>query len=125
MVMAAKFYTADELQIVRDRAVEIAAESVANFYRDISPEFGRALFFTCMRLWKSGPAVTCARLNSNIRPQIINAWHWSEKLHGVLLKKHNFDYTPLFLQTDKLAATLTEKGDLWVDFREIRKELGL
>ena len=42
--MAAKFYTADELQIVRDRAVEIAAEGVANFYREISPEFGRALF---------------------------------------------------------------------------------
>ena len=94
--MAAKFYTADELQIVRDRAVEIAAEGVANFYREISPEFGRALFFTCMRLWKSGPAVTCARLNSNIRPQIVNAWNWSEKLHGVLLKKHNFDYTPSF-----------------------------
>ena len=123
--MAAKFYTDAELKTVRDKAVEIAAEGVANFYHEISPEFGRALFFTCMRLWKSGPAVTCARLNSNIRPQIINAWHWSEKLHGVLLKKHNFDYTPLFLQTDRLAATLTEKNDLWVDFREIRKELGL
>ena len=125
MVVPAKFYTDAELKTVRDKVVEIAAEGVANFYCEISPEFGRALFFTCMRLWKSGPAVTCARLNSNIRPQIINAWHWSIKLHGVLLKKHNFDYTPLFLQTDKLAATLTEKGDLWVDFREIRKELGL
>ena len=125
MVMAAKFYTADELQIVRDRAVEIAAEGVANFYREISPEFGRALFFTCMRLWKSGPAVTCARLNSNIRPQIINAWHWSQPLSGVLLKKHDLDFIPLFLQTDKLAPLLTQEGDLWIDFEEVRKELGL
>ena len=123
--MAAKFYTADELQIVRDRAVEIAAEGVANFYHEISPQFGRALFFTCMRTWGSGPAITCARLNSTARSQIINAWRWSEQLAGVLLKKQGFEFTPLFLQTDKLAATLTEKGDLWVDFREIRKELGL
>ena len=46
--MAAKFYTPDELQAVRDSAVEIAAEGVANFYHEISPQFGRALFFTCM-----------------------------------------------------------------------------
>ena len=48
MVMPAKFYTPDELKIVRDRAAEIAAEGVANFYHEISPQFGRALFFTCM-----------------------------------------------------------------------------
>ena len=123
--MAAKFYTDAELKTVRDKAVEIAAEGVANFYHEISPEFGRALFFTCMRKWGSGPAITCARLNSTARSQIINAWRWSEQLAGVLLKKQGFEFTPLFLQTDKLAATLTEKGDLWVDFREIRKELGL
>ena len=123
--MVAAFYTPDELQTVRDRAVEIAAEGVANLYHEISTEFGRELFFTCMRTWSSGPASTCARLNSTARSQIINAWRWSEQLAGVLLKKQGFDYTPLFLQTDKLAATLTEKGDLWVDFREIRKELGL
>ena len=43
--MAAKFYTTDELQIVRDRAVEIAAEGVENFCSDIGSHFGRALFF--------------------------------------------------------------------------------
>ena len=123
--MAAKFYTDAELKTVRDKAVEIAAEGVANFYHEISIEFGRALFFTCMRTWGSGPAITCARLNSTARSQIINAWRWSEQLAGVLLKKQGFEFTPLFLQTDRLAATLTEKGDLWVDFREIRKELGL
>ena len=125
MVMPAAFYTPDELQTVRDRAVEIAAEGVANFYHGISPQFGRALFFTCMRTWGSGPANTCARLNTSARPAIINAWRWSEQLAGVLLKKQGFEFTPLFLQTDKLAATLTEQGNLWVDFREIRKELGL
>ena len=125
MVMAAKFYTDAELKTARDRAVEIAAEGVASFYSDVGSGFGRALFFTCLRLWKSGPAVTCARLNSNIRPQIINAWHWSEPLSGVLLKKHDLDFIPLFLQTDKLAPLLTQEGDLWIDFQEVRKELGL
>ena len=123
--MAAKFYTDAELKTARDRAVEIAAEGVASFYSDVGVQFGNALFFTCLRLWKSGPAVTCAILNSNIRPQIINAWHWSEPLSGVLLKKHNLDFIPLFVQTDKLALLLTQEGDLWIDFQEVRKELGL
>ena len=69
--MVAKFYIADELKTVREKAIEIAALGVANFYRDVSPEYGRALFFTCMRLWKLGPTITCARLNSNIRPQTL------------------------------------------------------
>ena len=63
MVMAAKFYTDAELKTARDRAVEIAAEGVATFYRDIGSGFGRALFFTCMRLWKSGPAVTLSLIH--------------------------------------------------------------
>ena len=124
MVMAAGFYTPDELQTVRDRAVEIAAEGVANFYHEISTEFGRALFFTCMRKWGSGPAVTAARLNSNARFSICNALRWSEPLSGILLKKHDLDFIPLFLQTNKLSALLTQKGDLWIDFQEVRKELG-
>ena len=67
--MAAKFYTAYELHAVRDRAMEIAAEGVASFYRDIGLHFGQALFFACMHLWKSGPAMTYARLNSNMAPK--------------------------------------------------------
>ena len=122
--MPAEFYTPDELRTVRDSAVEIAAQGVANFYHEISPQFGRALFFTCMRTWGSGPAITAARLNSNARSQIINAWRWSEALSGILLKKHNLDFIPLFLQTNKLSALLTQKGDLWIDFQEVRKELG-
>ena len=121
--MAAKFYTADELQTVRDRAVEITEVGVESFYSGIGSNFRQAHFFICMRLWKSGSAVTCARLNSNIRPQIINAWRWSEPLSGLLLKKHDLDFIPLFLQTDKLAALLTKEGDLWIDFQEVRKEL--
>ena len=123
--MTAKFYTDVELKTARNKAVEIAADGVASFYSDVGSKFGRALFFTCMRLWKSGPPVTCARLNSNIRPQIINAWHWSEPLSGVLLKKHDLDFMPVFVQTDKLAHVLTQEGDLWIDFQEVRKELGL
>jgi len=122
--MAAKFYTDAELKTARDKAVEIVAEGVASFYSDVGVQFGRVLFFTCMRLWKSGPAVTCARLNSNIRPQIINAWRWNEKLVGVLLKRNGFEFTPFFLQTRELAPLLTTEADLWIDFEEVRKELG-
>ena len=123
--MPAKFYTDAEIIQAKERAVVISAKHVEAFYSEVSPEFGRALFFTCMRTWGSSPAITCALLNSTARSQIINAWRWSEQLAGVLLKKQGFEFTRLFLQTDKLAATLTVKGDLWVDFREIRKELGL
>ena len=49
--------------------MEIAAEGVASFYRDIGLHFGQALFFACMHLWKSGPAMTYARLNSRITPK--------------------------------------------------------
>ena len=67
--MAAKFYTAYELHAVWDRAVEIAAEGVESFFRDIGLNFGRTLFFTCMQLWKKGLAMTYARLNSRITPK--------------------------------------------------------
>ena len=70
MVMSAKIYTADELQIVRNRAVEMAVEGVASFYSDIGPQLGRALFFTYMRLWKSRPTMTCTRLKSHVTPNI-------------------------------------------------------
>ena len=47
--MAAKFYTAYELHAVRDRAMEIAAEGVANFYHEISSDFGRIHSKTTMQ----------------------------------------------------------------------------
>ena len=123
--MPAKFYTPDEIQASKDRAVIIAATHVEAIYAELDKGFGKALFFTCMRLWQCGPAVTASRLNGNTKDQVINAWRWSETLSGVLLKKQGYEFTPLFLQTDKLAETLTEKGDLWIDFREVRKEIGL
>ena len=91
MVMADGFYTDAQLLTVREKAIEIAALDVANFYSQISPQFGRVLFFTCMRTWCSGPAITAARLNPNARSSICNAWRWSEKLQCVLLKKHGVD----------------------------------
>ena len=123
--MPATFYTPSEKQLVHDRAVEVSVKHVEAYYADLGGEFGRALFFTCMRLWEAGPAITAARLNSNARKHIVNAWRWSELLAGVLLKKKDGEYIPLFLQKPTLAQSLSEKGDLWVDFSEIRKELGL
>ena len=123
--MPAKFLTLDEIQSQRDRALQIGAEHVERFYMELGKGFGRALFYSSMRVWASGPAITAARLNTSARPAIINAWRWSSKLDGVLLKKTpDYDFVPIYMQTAKLAHTLTERGDFFVDFRELRKELG-
>ena len=53
-----------ELPIVRDKAAEIVATLVENFYHEISLQFGRALLFTFKLLWKSRPTMTYGRLNS-------------------------------------------------------------
>ena len=47
--MAAKFYTDAELNTVRNKAVEIAADGIASFYSDVGSKFRGALFFTCVR----------------------------------------------------------------------------
>ena len=67
--MAAKFYAAYGLSADRDIAMEIAAEGMANFYHEISSDFGWPFFFACMHLWKSGPAMTYARLKPNMAPK--------------------------------------------------------
>ena len=84
--MSAKFHIDVELKTVREKAIKIAAEGVDSFYSLVGLQSGRALFFTCMRTSGSGPAMICGRLNSNIRPQIINGWHWSEPLLAFCLK---------------------------------------
>lgn len=44
LLMSAKIYTPNELQAVRDIAVEIAATHVENFYREINSQFVQAFF---------------------------------------------------------------------------------
>lgn len=121
--MPAKFLTPDEIQSQRNRATEFGAKNVEAFYSKMGKGFGRALFFSCMRMWGSGPAITAARLNTNARGAIEKAWQYNDSLAGVLLKRHNFDFMPIFLQTNKLAHVLTERGDYFVDFAELSKEL--
>ena len=72
--MPAKFFTDAEIIQAKERAIVISAKYFEAFYSEVSPEFGRALFFTCMKTWGSGQAITCARLNATARSQIINAW---------------------------------------------------
>ena len=62
--MPAKFLTIDEVQRQRDRAIQIGAEHVERFYIELGTGFGKALFFRCLRTWKSGPAI--------IIPKILN-----------------------------------------------------
>ena len=123
--MAAGFLTKDQLKEQRARTIENAAKGVSDFYLELGPEFGRALFFASMRTWEAGPVVTTARLNNNVRPHIISAWAFRENISGVILKKHRFEFTAIYIQTPTLAFKLMDLADLWIDFREVRKELKL
>ena len=123
--MSAAFLTKSQKAKQRERTIENAAKGVSKFYIELGPDFGRALFFACMRIWGSGPVVTTARLNNDARRHIIDAWKYQSDIAGVLLKKHNFEFTAIYLQTPKLAFKLMDKADLWIDFREVRKELNL
>ena len=78
MVMAAKFYTDAELKTASNKAVEIAADGVASFYSDVGSKFGRALFFTCMRLWKSGPADGAAHCRPRIAIYLQTQIFWAK-----------------------------------------------
>ena len=122
--MAAGFLTKDELAKQRQRTVENSAQGVSDYYSELGPKFGRALFFASMRTWGAGPVVTTARLNNSIKPHIISAWAFRENIAGVLLKKHQFEFTAIYLQTPNLAFKLMDRADLWIDFKEIKKELG-
>ncbi len=122
--MAAGFLTKDQLKEQRARTIENSAKGVADYYLELGPEFGRALFFACMRTWASGPVVTTARLNNDVRRHIADAWKYRADIAGVLLKKHQFEFTAIYLQTPNLAFKLMDRADLWIDFKEIEKELG-
>ena len=122
--MAAGFLTQNQLEQQRKRTIENSAKGVSDFYLELGPNFGRALFFACMRIWGAGPVATTARLNNSVRPHILDAWQYRNDIAGVLLKKHGFEFTPIYLQTPSLAFKLMDRADLWIDFKEIKKELG-
>ena len=122
--MAGGFLTQADLNRQKDKAISIGAASVEAFYSEVAEGFGRALFFACMRTWGSGPISTVSRLNTDARSQIANAWRWHGKLAGVLLKRQGSDFTPIFLHCKATAKPLTQQGDFYVDFEELRKELG-
>ena len=46
--MPARFLTLDEIQSQRDRAIQIGAEHVERFYRELNKGFGKALFYLSM-----------------------------------------------------------------------------
>ena len=93
--MAAGFLTKHRLEEQRARTVENSAKGVSDYYLELGPKFGRALFFARMTVWGSGPVVTTARLNNNVRPHIITALAFRENLAGVILKKHRFEFTAI------------------------------
>ena len=123
--MGAGFLPKDQKAKQRERTIENAAQGVSEFYTELGPDFRRALFFACMRVWASGASTTLMRLNNEVRPHIVNAFKYGEDIAGVLLKKNGFEFTPIYMTTPQLADKLASRADLYMDFREVRKELGL
>lgn len=121
--MGADFLTKAQKAKQSERTIENAAKGISDFYIELGPNFGRALFFACMRVWASGAFTTLIRLNNDVRPHIITAWKCGDDIAGVLLKKHGFEFTPIYMTALKLADKLASRADLYVDFREVRKEL--
>ena len=78
-----------------------------------------------MRVWASSASTTLMRLNNEVRPHIIVAWKCGEDIAGVLLKKNGFEFTPIYMTTQQLADKLVSRADLYMDLREMRKELEL
>ena len=114
--MAAGFLTKDQLKEQRARTIENSANGVSDYYSELGPTFGRALFFACMRTWGAGPVVTTARLNNNVRSHIIDACKYKQDLASVFLKKYGFEFNAIYLQTPSLAFKLMSRADLWIDF---------
>ena len=121
--MPAKIYTDNELLTMRNKSIKIGQQHVENAYKDIGVGFGTALFNACMRVWGSGPATTVARLNGNAFELIKKAWKLSNDIAGVMLIRDGVSLTPLYLHQVSLAYKLAERGNIWIDFAEIKKEL--
>ena len=121
--MPAKIYTDNELLTMRNKSIKIGQQHVENTYKELGIGFGTALFNACMRVWGSGPATTVARLNGNAFELIIKAWKLSNDIAGVMLIRDGVSLTPLYLHQVSLAYKLAERGNIWIDFAEIKKEL--
>ena len=121
--MPAKFYTDNEIIKHREKALKIAQQHVENAYKDIGKGFGTCLFKACMRTWACGPATTVSRLNGSAFDVIKKAWVLKDDIAGVMLIREGVSITPLYLHQVSLAYKLAKKGNIQIDFAEIKKEL--
>ena len=119
----AQWLEIDQVIQIRDKALENAIYRCKKVYAPLGDDFSRALFFTHMQIWGVGPSVAADRLTRIAYEPILTTWQWSENLSGILLKRHEKEFVPLLLQTPAIAKKLTEPGDLWIDFVELRKTL--
>ena len=119
----AQWLEIDQVIQIRDRALENAIYRCKAVYAPLGVDFARALFFTHMQIWGVGPSVAADRLTRIACEPILATWQWSENLSGILLKRNEKEFVPLLLQTPAIAKKLTEPGDLWIDFVELRKAL--
>ena len=119
----AQWLEIDQVIKIRDKALENAIYRCKAVYAALGDDFVRTLLFTHMQIWGVGPSVAADRLTRIACEPIPATWQRSDNLSGILLKWHKNEYVPLLIQTPALPKKLTEPGDLWVDFTEIRKAL--
>ena len=124
-MMSTGFLTKAPKARQRERTIENAAQGVSKFYIELGPDFGRTLFFACMRVWASSASATLMRLNNQVRQHIVKAFKYARTLLERCLKKNGFEFTPIYMTTPPLVDKLASRADIYRDFREVRSELGL
>ena len=107
------------------RADEINRRHCEARYASLGDGIGSALFRACRKTWGTGPATTAARLCSEASDHIIHAWKYRDHIGGLLLQQTHKGFVSLYLHNVSLGPKLAERVSLWIDFQEVRKELGL
>ena len=121
--MSATFLSPDQVKALSDRASEVACLHCEAQYASLGDGIGTALFRACRKTWGTGPSTTSARLCSEAADHIMHAWKHRDHISGLLLQQTSKDFVPLYLHNASLGPKLAERGSLWIDLKEIEKEL--
>ena len=121
--MSSAFLSTDQVKALSARADEVARRHCEARYASLGDGIGSALFRACRKTWGTGPATTSTRLCSEASDHIIHAWKHRDHIGGLLLQRTHKGAIALYVQNRSLGPKLAERGSLWIDFQEARKEL--
>ena len=118
-----RFLSPEQVTTLSNRSDEINRRHCEARYASLGDGIGSALFRACRKTWGTGPATTSARLCSEAADHIMHAWKHRDHIGGLLLQQTHKGFVPLYLHNVGLGPKLAERGSLWIDLKEIEKEL--